>query len=156
MKHFYPPLAGVCSNTSLSNSIHVSSSQDSQLPYLTGTRTVFPHEQEANRISFTVSIFRFCCCIMLAGPLWGRLVSIHNPVHGGAGVIMMTPFLARRRGTDHDCKCLLTYCPRRCSAHYYANSFLWLARLCCALPVPALLSRRPSLISHSGHRSAWL
>lgn len=98
----------------------------------------------------------FLSCIMLAGPLWGRLVSIHNPIHGGAGVIMMTPFLACRHGTDHDCKCLLTYCPRRCSAHYYANSFLWLARLCYPLQLPALLSRRPSLISHSGHRSAWL
>lgn len=33
MKHFYPPLVGVCSIASLSNTIQISYSQDFQLPH---------------------------------------------------------------------------------------------------------------------------
>lgn len=39
-------------------------------------------------------------------------------------------FFACRYGTNRDRKCLLTYCPHRRPAHYYANSFPWQAWLC--------------------------
>lgn len=46
------------------------------------------------------------------------------------------------RGTDHDQRCCVTYCPPRCPAHYYANSFPWQGSVLLTPPPHPFLSRR--------------